>query len=947
MVTGVMRAALLGRGDELAFLAGSLSEVQAGHGRVAVIQGEAGIGKTRLLAEVADTARDRGFAVAEGAGYELGDRHSYGAIAAAMDLRSSSADPLRASIGDLLRRPPGENQQLEYRLLEDLLALTERISLQRPALLIMDDAQWLDSASLLALAHLARHIASLRVGLIMALRPPPWRAQVDQFLRAVTTIAWTVLEPLSRADVVELLTGLLHGHPGVRLLDHIDRAAGNPLFVRELAEALAQAGSLANVEGVVELSGPPLPASISRLVERRLRIMPAPTVRALRMASLLGFDFSLSDLADVIGEPASAAADLVEPALQDGLLGPLGSSLAFRHQLVRDAIYDQIPQSVRMALHRDIGRLLARRGTEVDRVATHLALGGPDARTEAVEWLRRAAHLSSAASPARAVELLDRAIDLGGADHVDRDEMEVDRVLALTWAGRAEEALGAAREMLRPDVAEPLAGRVRLGLARALMVQGMWGEAAHHLELLAGGEVPDELECGRLIGDAAIARALSGNVDRAAANAREALGIGERLRDDLTQSVAFSALGVIAHYEARHLDSVEASRQAVALAGRCNSPDAGPRPAALWLGLALVDADEFDEALTVLQVGRRRSEQAGMVWHVPLYDDAIGTLHYRAGDWDDAVAEMETCIATARQTGTHWWLATAYCMLAYIAIHRGQDDLAESAMATATAFARRGSFGENRLKWVRALHHEACGELEPAADLLEEAWAATARAGHLPHHLIMGPDLVRITLRLGLRDRASQVARRTEEIADRTGVPSAVATGQRCRGLLDGDARALEDAASTLRRSPRRADLAFVSEEAGACHASAGALDHGVALLEQAIEGYERLGARRDVGRVNARLQALGVRRPRRRRPQRAALGWDALTESEQRVADLASRGLTNPEIGTRLFVSHRTVGTHLAHIYAKLQISSRVELARLAETHRQAGQMRQSTDGR
>jgi DNA-binding CsgD family transcriptional regulator/tetratricopeptide (TPR) repeat protein len=944
----VKRAALRGRGDEVAFFGASLSEVQAGHGRVAVIQGEAGIGKSRLLAEIAVIARERGFVVAAGVGYELGDRHSYGAIAQAMDLRSSSPDPLRASIGDLLRRPPGESRQLEFRLLEDLLALTERISLERPALLIMDDAQWLDSASLLALAHLARHITSLRVGLIVALRPPPWRAQIDEFLGAVPTIeGWTVLEPLSRADVAELLTDLLHGRPGVRLLDQIDRAAGNPLFVRELVEALAQAGSLANVEGAVELSGPPLPASINRLVERRLRVMPAPTVRALRMASLLGFDFSLADLAEVMGQSAGAVADLVEPALQDGLLGPLGASLAFRHQLVRDAIYEQIPQSVRMALHRDIGRLLASRGNEVDRVATHLALGGPDARTEAVEWLRRAAHLSSATSPAQAVELLDRAIDLGGAGHVDRDEMQVDRVLALTWAGRAEEALGAARAMLRSDAAGPLAGRVRLGLARALLAQGMWGEAAHHLELLAGGGTADELERGRMIGDAAIARALSGDIERAVADARESLGIGERLRDDLTRSVAFSALAVIAHYEARHLDSVRASRRAVALAGRSSSPGAGPRPAALWLGLGLVDSDEFDEALTILQVGRRRSEEAGMVWHIPLYDDAIGTLHYHAGDWDDAVAEMETCIAMARQTGTHWWLATAYCMLAYIAIHRGQDDRAESAMATAAAFARPGSIGENRLRWVRALDHEARGELEPAANLLEEAWAATATAGHLPHHLIMGPDLVRVTLRLGLRERASQVARLTEEIADRTGVPSAVATGQRCRGLLDGDARALEDAVSTLRRGPRRAELAFASEEAGACHASTGALDHGVALLEQAIEGYEHLGARRDLDRVNARLHTLGVRRPRRRRPRRPALGWDALTESEDRVADLASRGLTNPEIGTRLFVSHRTVGTHLAHIYGKLQISSRVELARLAETHRRAGQMRQSMDGR
>ncbi|HSR25605.1 MAG TPA: AAA family ATPase, partial [Candidatus Eisenbacteria bacterium] len=725
------RTPLPGREQSLASFVKGLTDVESGHGWTWVIEGEAGIGKSRLLREIGALARERGFGVLTGAGYELGHEHSYGAIAEALELRSSSPDPLRASIAELLRRAPREGHHLEFRVLEDLLALVERLSMERPLVLAMDDLQWVDTASLLALAHVARHATPLRAAIVVALRPPPRRQQADQFLESVAAVACsTSLDPLRRAAVDALLAELVGGVPGVRLRSQIERAGGNPLFIRELVAALRSAGSLVEAGGEVELTGRPLPAGINRLIDRHLRHLPAATGRALRMASVLGCDFSLADLADVMGQPASAIADLVQPALQNGLLGEQGSQMVFRHQLVRDAIYERMPQAMRSALHRDVGRLLAGRGAEVGQVAAHLALGGETARSEAIEWLRRAAREATSTSPALAIEYLDRAIHLAGPRHGERDELLADRVLALTWAGRAPEALQVAGDMLGAGVSSALENRLRLGLARALLAQARWDESARQLELLAAGPGMDEPGRARLLGDAALALALSGSAERAAVHVEEARRIGERLQDDLTLSVVYSALAVLAHFEARHLDSVEASRQAVALAARSRSKEAGTRPAAVWLGNGLKDADEFDEALTVLQVGRRRSEEAGMVWHLPLYDDGIGTVHFHAGDWDDALAEMETGIALAERTGTLWWLVTAKCMMAYIAIHRGQEQLAEASISTAVEHAgSRPSFSQNRLRWVRGLHHEARGEPKAALALLEEAWAATAAAG--------------------------------------------------------------------------------------------------------------------------------------------------------------------------------------------------------------------------
>jgi DNA-binding CsgD family transcriptional regulator len=932
-------AALVGRDEELAAFEGALSRIESGHGWITIAEGEAGVGKTRLLAEVCERATNRGFAVIGGAGYELGHEHPYGAIADALNLRVSSSDAHRASIADLLRQSAGVGQHLQFRILDDVLTLVERLSIERPLLVTIDDLQWVDTASLLALAHVARHIAQLRAAMVCAVRSPPRRQQTDQFLRSVAGVArWVTLQPLSEAAVAVLLGEVVGGWPGARLLRVMAGTGGNPLFIRELADALRRDGCLIHGADTVELSGAALPSSIYRLVERRLTLLPATTVWALRMASLLGRDFTLVDLADALSRGAGSVAEAIEPALLDGLLGAAGERIRFRHQLVRDAIYYQMPQSTRIALHRDIGRLLARRNADVGQVASHLALGGDDARAEAVEWLHRAADKASANSPVLALEYLDRALELAGHGNQALHAIVVARVLALTSAGRPADAVKAAREALRAAAGPAAEARLRQGLARGLMVQGLWAESAAELQVLASNEGIAERDRARHLGDAALAMAHCGNLRDAVAAAEHARAIGDRLGDDLTRSIAVSSLAVVAHFEARHLDSVAASRDAVALAVRSNDPEAMIRPVALWLGLGLIDADEFDEALSVLQVSRRRSEEAGISWHLPLYDDGIGTLHFYAGEWDDATAEMETCISLARETGALWWMVPANCTLAYMAIHRDRDEFAAASISSAARQCDSyGGFGRNRLLWVSGLRLEAAGRTRQALALLEEGWAATAAAGFLPQHLTIGPDLVRIALASGASDRAREVASIVEEVADRTGIASARAVAMRCRGLADADAACLERAVTILRRSPRRVDHAFACEEAGTCLVRHGDVERGIGLLEEALDLYGRIGARRDAARVVAELQRHGRRRRRGPRPRRPALGWAALTDTEQRVAELTSLGLTNREVGSRLFISPRTVATHLAHVFAKLEIASRVELARLAEGRRRA----------
>ncbi len=190
----------------------------------------------------------------------------------------------------------------------------------------------------------------------------------------------------------------------------------------------------------------------------------------------------------------------------------------------------------------------------------------------------------------------------------------------------------------------------------------------------------------------------------------------------------------------------------------------------------------------------------------------------------------------------------------------------------------------------------------------------------------MGPDLVRMAMAAGDRQRAVAVTEELERSAPRCGSPTARGIALRCRGLLDDDPDALLEAVAAHRGGPRPYPLAAACEDAGVALGRIGKTGEAVPLLNEAVAVYERLDAVRDVDRVQPALRSLGVRRPRRA-ARRPAFGWDSLTPSELQVVDLAVTGLTNREIAERLFVSRRTVATHLEHVFQKLGHGNRVEL--------------------
>ncbi|MGD9703898.1 MAG: LuxR C-terminal-related transcriptional regulator [Acidimicrobiia bacterium] len=271
-----------------------------------------------------------------------------------------------------------------------------------------------------------------------------------------------------------------------------------------------------------------------------------------------------------------------------------------------------------------------------------------------------------------------------------------------------------------------------------------------------------------------------------------------------------------------------------------------------------------------------------------------------------------------------------------IATRRGDLPGAQAHLSTGAQHLAAGValFGADWLFGAQAAWLEASGDLAAAVTVAETTWAQTASIRYFYGHRARAIHLVRCALVVGREDLARAVTEELEEGARRTPAASAIGAARLCRGLVDHDPSAVLEGVEHYRRTGLHPDLAVSCESAAAVLAECGRRDEAVALLLDAAALYAEVDAAADSQRVDAALRALGVRRTRPRH-QRPSFGWEALTPMEREVSALVADGLTNPEIGARLFISRRTVETHLSHVFTKLDLASRSQLA--AEVSRRA----------
>ncbi len=377
--------ALVGRDSEIALVTELVQEVSAGRGSSVLIEGEPGIGKSALVRAVVAGAPEAGCQVFWGAGDELGQALPLVPFLDGLGVREPSTNPRRNTIVRLLRGEVTADRSTDVpaALAEQLLALVTEQCATRPNILVVDDLQWADPASVTLWGRLARSARHLPLLLVGMMRPVPQRDDLLALRRVVGDATRLQLAGLTEAAVSTLIAALAGGTPDGNLLRLADGAAGNPLYVTELVAALARGSSLTITEaGTAELASGSAPSSLSAAVADRLGFVAGPTREVLKAAALLGMEFAVPDLAIVLGRSVADLVPAVDEACAAGVLAESGHSLGFRHPLIRAALYGEMPAPVRAAWHRDVGRALAEAGAPPDRVARQMlrAVGGRPGR---------------------------------------------------------------------------------------------------------------------------------------------------------------------------------------------------------------------------------------------------------------------------------------------------------------------------------------------------------------------------------------------------------------------------------------------------------------------------------------------------------------------------------------------------------------------------------------
>ena len=322
------------------------------------------------------------------------------------------------------------------------MALADELCAAAPTVMVIDDLQWADDASLLVWHQLAASIDQLRLLLIATCRSDPRRPEVQQVRASLARRggALVTLGPLPETDVAALVTAMLGTPPGDTLRQLTAQAAGNPLYLRELVDALARERAQAGPAGGSPPAQEQLPASLAAVLNDRLSSVSAETAQILRTAALLGGKFTVTDLAVLLRRPVSELAAGLQEAVAARILVGSGAELAFRHQLIRQALYESMPTALRTALHAEAARELAATDADALSVAQQLFAAGQPGAGWARAWLIQTAPTLTTRAPQLAADLLRRELDETPSGDEAWDGLMASLARALLAVGSYDEA---------------------------------------------------------------------------------------------------------------------------------------------------------------------------------------------------------------------------------------------------------------------------------------------------------------------------------------------------------------------------------------------------------------------------------------------------------------------------------------------------------------------------
>ena len=920
-----------GRDAELTVLGQHLDRLLSGIGSVVLVEGGAGMGKTRLLGEVAAMARRLSIRFGGGVA-DPGD--TVVQMSVLMEALFEGPSPIleRSALGDAHASP-----EQRYWLLQDLEALLEGAALNGPLLICLDDVQWADSGTAAALRALPSRLTTLPIGWVIALRPaqgsPQVRGALD-FLEGQGAAKIT-LGPLDQAGVARMAADVLGAEPGLELLRMAERPAGSPFLLVELLSGLREEGLVRVDSGRAELVEWRLPHRVSQSMRVRLERMSDSARQVATVAAALGRRFSLDDVAAMLNRSPSELLTPVDELVHADLFAESDGRLMFGHDLTLEAVRASVPVSVRRSLDRQAASVLLARGALPEEVATQLAESAPPGDEVAITTLHQAAEALGVTDPGAAADLSRRALDLASRRHPLRGPLVAQTAVWLHAAGRGEEAKAFADTALHQALPPEQEAEVRLSIAGMFAISSDV-RAEECRQALALPDVPTPLRVRHL---ALLFHNLvtAGRWDDARAML-EAVTSAVRGSDDVAARFALElAESGLMYADGEFPGALEMVETALRTGVR-TSDDTRGHLTYQWRCDVLTMVDRLDESLQLSTEGVASAQRDRQGWAIGIFETGRGRQLLQMGRLADAAAALEGQLPV--DTAPHIVSvldAAGVVALGRVAIHLGDLGLSRQAREIAQVMLGQTAPSVRRhAAWLLALLEMAAGEPARADEWLR-ALGDEERLSIVPLFPMDVADEARL-IHIALAAQDDELAVRAANAAQRRAqlnphIRSLAAAAAHARGLLDDNCKDLAEAVALYEGGPRPLAYATALEDLGVATADQGDSDQDVDVLGRALEVYSSVGAAWDAARVRGRLRALGVRR-RLVAVQRPGRGWAALTDSELAVARLVAQGLTNREVAERLFVSQHTVSGHLRHVFAKLDVNSRVELTRLAAVH-------------
>jgi class 3 adenylate cyclase/DNA-binding CsgD family transcriptional regulator/tetratricopeptide (TPR) repeat protein len=929
---------LLEREAELAALHAVIDAAASGAGRVVAIEGRAGMGKTRLVAEARALAARSGFEVLVARSADLEQEFAYGVVRQLFEpylasLSQEERDEALSGTASLAERLFGDEEltgeasgDVSFAVMHGLYWLAANIAARRPTAIVVDDLHWSDAPTLRWFSFFGRRLEGLPVLVVLGLRPPEQSVESELLTELVADPSALVIRPtaLSEASVAALVEQEFNREPDPAFAAACHAATGgNPLFVRALVDALHGEGvaPLAENAARVHAIGP---EPVTRAVTLRLSRLPEEARRFATAAAVLGDGSEQRDVAALAELDDRHLSTLAATSLaRADLLRVSTPTVEFVHPVVRSAVYESIQPTHRLLAHRRAAELLEAARAEPERVAAHLDLVPPAGDAFVVETLRVAADRALIrGAPEVAVRYLRRALaepppEDKRADTLRELGLAEQRVDVSSAARHLREALAATDEPLRH-------ARLALELGRSLFRLNRGPEAArvleHAIEQL--GEVEPEL--GQVL-EAELINSSGFDSDVIEISKERLARVDEsKLVGDVGRAVMVSTLR---YFDARRGINREGMAELAEPRTIAALIDSMPSVAISCAATALMYA-ELDEELdrffdALMEAAQKRGE---LVTLSNLLCFRGLTLAQR-GDLEGATQDLRESDDLVSYLPSQQGAIYYRSYLADVLTNRGELDEAEESLAQLglpEEVAESGHliFFLGARGWVRHARRDYAGA---AADWDRLGHCMEAFEMCNPAVVAWRSHLALALLALDRRDEALELARKEVEVARAWGAPRPIGVALRVLGMVEGGAEGIEtlrESLNELHGSSAQLERARTLVELGAALRRTNARAEARELLKEGLDFAVRCGSQPLVEQAEAELAATGAR------PRRLLLsGVESLTASEKRVAKFAADGLSNKDIAQALFVTTKTVEVHLSNVYRKLGIGSRTEL--------------------